>query len=128
MNKIKLGLATLATGTLFLVGCTTEESTTKPTEEVVQSEEFVMEVVADEEVVTSESLVTDGETNLLDLTKDNLDVVEENSFITSIEGIEQSESDNKYWVFEVNDEMVNVGAEEYIVEPGEKVSWILMEF
>lgn len=128
MNKIKLGLATLATGTLFLVGCTTEEVTTKPTEEVAQSEEFVMEVVADEEVVTSESLVTDGETTLLDLTKDNLDVVEENSFVTAIEGIEQSESDNKYWVFEVNDEMVNVGAEEYIVEPGEKVSWILMEF
>lgn len=128
MNKIKLGLATLATGTLFLVGCTTEEPTTKPTEEVAQSEEFVMEVVTDEEVVTSESLVTDGETNLLDLTKDNLDVVEEDGFITAIEGIEQSESDNKYWVFEVNDEMVNVGAEEYIVEPGEKVSWILMGF
>ena len=49
-------------------------------------------------------------------------------FITSIEGIEQDESEGLYWLYYVNEEMPSVGAGEYIVEDGDLIEWKLESF
>lgn len=46
-------------------------------------------------------------------------------FITSIEGIEQDESEGLYWLYYINEEMPSVGAGEYIVEDGDLIEWKL---
>lgn len=49
-------------------------------------------------------------------------------FITSIEGIEQDESEGLYWLYYVNEEIPSVGAGEYIVEDGDLIEWKLESF
>lgn len=49
-------------------------------------------------------------------------------FITSIEDIEQNESEGLYWMYYVNEEMPSVGAGDYIVEGNDFIEWKLESF
>lgn len=62
---------------------------------------------------------------LLDVLKENYEIVEENGFITSINGHEQDEDAGKYWLFDVNGEMGLVGAEEQELNAGDLVEFNL---
>ncbi len=60
--------------------------------------------------------------------KENIEIEETDGFINSINGVEQSEKENKFWVYTVNDEQVTVGAGEYELLDGDQVIWELTEF
>lgn len=66
--------------------------------------------------------VEEGQTVLEDL-KNNYEVVEEGGLVSSIESYEQDEKESKYWLYTVNDEQPNVGAADYVLEDGDKVTW-----
>lgn len=62
---------------------------------------------------------------LLDVLKENYEIVEENGFITSINGHQQDEDAGKYWLFDVNGEMGLVGAQEQELDAGDLVEFNL---
>lgn len=97
------------------------ESQTKETFSVVISLEQDGEQVADK---TKETVVEEG-TTVLDALREQYEVVEEDGFIVSIEGLEQDEELGKYWMYEVNNEQAMVGAAEYELKDGDQVNWFL---
>lgn len=64
---------------------------------------------------------------LLDVMKKNFDIKEEKGMIVGIDGHEQDTKENKFWMYDVNGEFVEVGASEYKVQPGDNISWKLGE-
>lgn len=63
--------------------------------------------------------------SLLAAMKEQYEVIEDEGYITSIEGYEQSQEDNIYWLYEINDEFAQVGAADYTLEDGDVISWEL---
>ena len=63
--------------------------------------------------------------NLLDVMKAQLKIVEKDGFISSINGVEQVPSEQKYWLFDVNGQMSPVGAKEVILKAGDVIDWKL---
>ena len=81
------------------------------------------------EEMVDDTIEADENDNLLDIMIENYDIeVTEEGFIEAIEGAEQDVSANLFWVYEVNEEMVPVGAEEFIPEDGDSIVWELTEF
>lgn len=106
---------------LLLAGCSFgEEDSAKGTEEHIEA---VISINSEESEVSFE----DG-LSLLEVMESNFDIIHEDTFITTIEGLEQSSDDNMWWVFEVNEEIISVGASDYIVEDGDFVEWELISF
>ncbi|UJF15325.1 DUF4430 domain-containing protein [Jeotgalibaca sp. MA1X17-3] len=58
----------------------------------------------------TKSLELEEGTTLLEAMKANFDIEEDNDFITSINGQEQDNEANKYWLFDINGEESMVGA------------------
>ena len=80
----------------------------------------------DEEIANEKVGASSNET-LMEIMEHNFDVsVSEEGFVESIEGVEQNP--NEYWVFEVNNEMVTVSAEEFIPKDTDLITWELMAF
>lgn len=69
----------------------------------------------------------EGQT-VLEALKENYEVTEDGGMVTAIEGIEQNEEENKWWMYSVNDEQPNVGAAEYVLQDGDQVKWTLNAF
>lgn len=86
----------------------------------------ILITTADEEIANETVAASSNET-LLEMMEHNFDVsVSEEGFVESIEGVEQNP--NEYWVFEVNNEMVTVSAEEFIPKDTDLITWELMAF
>jgi hypothetical protein len=102
-----------------------ESSTAKEKSKEVSANVKVL--VAGEEVEDVELAVDNG-VILLDAMKENMIIEETDGFINSINGVEQSEKDNKFWVYTVNDEQATVGANEYELLDGDQIVWELTEF
>jgi len=102
-----------------------ESSTAKDKSKEVSANVKVL--VAGEEVEDVELAVDNG-VILLDAMKENMIIEETDGFISSINGVEQSEKDNKFWIYTANDEEATVGANEYELLDGDQVVWELTEF
>lgn len=71
----------------------------------------------------------DHETDVLAYMVENFSVEgDEEGFITSIDGVEQDDSEGLYWLYYINEEMPSVGAGDYIVEDGDLIEWKLESF
>lgn len=58
--------------------------------------------------------------------EENMEVVKDDSgFITAIDGISQNPEENKWWTYTANGEMVNVGAYDYDIKPGDRIVFTL---
>lgn len=139
----------LSTG-VVLGACATETDDASPdtdstdaadTEEVAE-DATPNEIDADtntEEVTALIDIVLDGEnladlsqeitvpegTYLLDAMHDYYDVVDEGTFITTIEGYEQDTNAGRYWLYYINGEMPSVGAADYELESEDQIEWRL---
>ena len=129
---------------LLLGACSTEQTTENErvdtsvaTEEVDSSTEVEeetitvnVEIIVDEEVVSEHSKELEVEAGivLLDIMKEHYDIEEEDTFIQAIEGFEQSEEDNTWWVYEINEEEAFEGAADYEVQDGDQITWALVAF
>ncbi|EAH2637953.1 DUF4430 domain-containing protein [Listeria monocytogenes] len=139
MKKMNNLILSLLMAGILMTGCGVSEiqdktsSSEKQVESSIVQEEskevfaIVKVVVAGEEMNDVELAVDNG-VILLDAMKENMKIEETDGFINSINGVEQSEKENKFWVYTVNDEQVTVGANEYELLDGDQVVWELTEF
>lgn len=132
----------LAASTLVLAGC---GQTDTATIESVEPANSVAESVAVEEgalvsatikVTVDGEAIDDGEqaveveegAMLLDVMEEYYEIEEEGTFITSINGNEQDSDASKWWGFDVNGEMGEVGAADLEVKEGDLIEWKLEAF
>ncbi|WP_232824039.1 MULTISPECIES: DUF4430 domain-containing protein [Paraliobacillus] len=119
-NHVKLIMAFLLS-TLILFGCGQTETPDETTN--VEEQEQVVNITIStdngEEVISSETIEIEENEILMDVLEENYEIEDADGFITSIDGVEQS--DDKYWLYEVNGEQANVGASEYELSSGDEV-------
>lgn len=139
MKKTSNLILSLLMAGILMTGCGISETQdrTNSSEEQVESitakdkskevSANVKVLVAGEEVEDVELAVDNG-VMLLDAMKENMIIEETDGFINSINGVEQSEKDNKFWIYTANDEEATVGANEYELLDGDQVVWELTEF
>lgn len=65
---------------------------------------------------------------LFDVLKNNYAIEDNDGMITSIDGQAQDDKNNKYWVFTINDEQVNSGAKDVVLQEGDRVVFKLEQF
>lgn len=121
--------------TFLLTGCVNNEENSKQddtakadTDELV-TVEFEFDIDDDiyniDESKINKTVELSADTSLLNAMREQYDVKDEEGYITSIEGYEQSQEKNAYWLYEINDEFAQVGAAEYILEDRDVISWEL---
>ncbi|WP_077621690.1 DUF4430 domain-containing protein [Sediminibacillus massiliensis] len=117
-----------------LVGCGQEqgqeqEQSEPQTENAseTENEESVSVTISEdgEDVIAEEDIPIEEGDILLDVMKENFEVEESDGFITSIEGVSQDEEAGKYWMYYVNGEMAEVGANEKELSPDDEVTFDL---
>lgn len=107
----------------ILAGCgTTEQPPQQNQQEQQQTEQQVTITLSEdgEEISSKEVSFEEGD-NLLDVMRENFEIEEDGGFITAIDGHAQDENANKYWLFTVNGEMSQVGANELELKEGDEV-------
>lgn len=121
----------LLIASLFLVGCTTIDSSsnTQTLEESNIEQAQTMEItiqlkINDASDQQKEISVKEG-TTALDALKQAYDVKESDGFVTEIDGYANDEATQTYWMYEVNGEMAEVGAGDYLLTDQDTMTWTL---
>lgn len=65
---------------------------------------------------------------LMDVLKETFAVEEEDGFITSIQGVEPDEDEEKAWMIYINGDMAEKGANDTELSPGDEISIDLQEY
>lgn len=125
MKKRLLSIFLLLAIAITFVGCKNSSSTDSTSGEY--SLEATIELIEDGESFKKETLNFNEGEKLLDVMKRNLEVEEKDGFITSIEGRAQDEDSNKYWLYTVNGEMAEVGANQFELHDRDEVIFTLEE-
>ena len=126
MKKRLLSIFLLLAVAITFVGCK-DNSNTDSTTSGEYSLEATIELIEDGESFKKETLNFNEGEKLLDVMKRNLEVEEKDGFITSIEGHNQDEDSNKYWLYTVNGEMAEVGANQFELHDKDEVIFTLEE-
>src|SRR5699024_182969 len=121
---------------IFLPACSsadnspTKDATNQETSEQTEKATFVISKDKGEEVIKTKDVDIKKDDILLDVLEEHFDVEtdEEGSFITSIEGIKDKKGEQKAWIYTVNDEMGTVGADQYKLQPDDKVEFDFQEW
>lgn len=125
MKKRLLSIALLLTVVLTFVGCKNNSNTDSTSSEYKL--QATIELIEDGESFKKETLSFNEGEKLLDVIKRNLEVEEKDGFITSIDGHTQDEDSNKYWLYTVNGEMAEVGANQFELHEKDEVVFTLEE-
>jgi len=136
MSRLILALLLAMT----LAACGAENNETKPVKDskteqtqTPKKQEAKVEIKilkGDDDLVKEKSIAIEKDDILMDVLKENFEIKEEKGFITSIEGIqpEKGEENKIGWMYYVNDEMAQVGAADYKLQPGDQVSFKYEKF
>ncbi|WP_010284323.1 DUF4430 domain-containing protein [Bacillus timonensis] len=132
----KLIVALLSLGLLF--GCSNDQptnDTSKNTSETVNKEEkaeIVTVVISKnngEEIIEEKEIeIEEGkEVTVMDVMQENFDIETQfdGAFVASINGVAGSEDEKTSWFYSVNGEEAMVGANEYKLEPDDKIEFDL---
>lgn len=111
-----------ALGIGFMAYGLTQEKAVHKAEETVVHEEGV-ETISNEEVRYQGHAGTDA----LTLLKEGREVVEQNGFVTAING-KEANLDHEFWAFYVNGEQAQVGAAEYVTKDTDEIIWKLEQY
>lgn len=139
MNKLFIQLFTVISVIALLFGCSTndiqdtapnnsESKTSEKTSDV--QEEVVITISKNEgaEIITEKEVSIEEGAILMDVMKENFEIEEGGGLITSIDGVSQDVEEKMGWMYFVNDEMAMVGAEEYELSVGDKVTFDLQSW
>jgi hypothetical protein len=134
MKKVFVVLVMFA-GLLVTTGCqgntaATSESTQSTQSSVAEQNQVTATIIVnvqDKEVSTKEVQFQENEP-LLNVMKANFDIEEEDGFITSIEGNSQDQKNSLYWVYTVNDEMTDKGAQDLLLKKDDTITFNLQAF
>ncbi|WP_026771234.1 DUF4430 domain-containing protein [Sediminibacillus sp. JSM 1682029] len=135
MKKFLFSLFSLLFAAGIVTGCADQEQDTSNNDTAKteqsgdsESQETVMVTISEDEgdnVIAEKEVEIEEGAILLDVMKENFEVEEADGFITSIEGVSQNEEKGKYWMYTVNGEMAEVGANEYELSPEDEVTFDL---
>jgi uncharacterized protein YceK len=127
MKKLVVMLAAIM---MLLGGCGTEETkkpADQPKAEETKKEQVTVQITKNngEEKVTEKKVDITEETTVMAVMKNNFEIETQfdDSFISSIEGIEGSEKDKTAWFFSINGKEAMKGAKEIKLEPGDVVGF-----
>ncbi|KGX85953.1 DUF4430 domain-containing protein [Pontibacillus litoralis] len=130
-----LGLSFVLMLGLAACGQTTEEdagSSAENTEQSAeQSEESVQVVISKnkgEETLTDKTIEIEEGQTVYDVMANHFDIEDNNGFITSIDGVVAKEEEKQAWMYSVNDESAEVGAKDYELKAGDKVTFDLQKW
>lgn len=122
MKKALHMLSALLLAAGILAGCgTTEQPQQNQQAEQKTEQQVTITLSEDGEEISSKEVSFEEGDNLLDIMKENFEIEEDGGFITAIDGHSQDENANKYWLFTVNGEMSQVGANELELKDGDDV-------
>lgn len=108
-----------------LIGCQQDTGQTETDKKIEVT--IVISINNGEEVIATKQSSVDQGTLLLDYLEENFDIQKSNDgFITAIEGYEQQ--DDYFWIYEVNEEPVFVGAGDYQLMPNDSIVFDLREW
>lgn len=137
----KLVVALLSLGLLF--GCSNDQSTNdtsknNDTSETVNKEEkaeIVTVVISKnhgEEIIEEKEIeIEEGkEITVMDVMQENFEIETQfdGAFVSSINGVASSEEEKTSWMYSVNGESAMVGANEYKLEPEDKIEFDLQKY
>lgn len=120
MKKISVSLTLLAT--LFLAACSPAEKSQEDAK--VQ---LTLQVTTDGKVDSKEVTAESGD-SVMDVLEEYHKVEEDNGLVTAIDGVSQNAATNTYWMYKVNGQMADKGAEELKVQAGDKIEFYLETF
>lgn len=124
MKTKNVFLATTA-AILLAVGITTVVLISQPANQVDKSAEPAAASIQGENSEVVRYTATRGR-NVLEQLKDHAQVETKDSdfgaYVDAINGIKGG-TDNKYWMFYVNDELSKIGAADFITAGGETIEW-----
>ena len=126
MKKRLLSILLLLAVAITFVGCK-NNSSVDSTNSSEYSLKATIELIEDGESFKKETLNFNEGEKLLDVMKRNLEVEEKDGFITSIDGHTQDEGSKKYWLYTVNGEMAEVGANQFELHDKDEVVFTLEE-
>ncbi|MGL4697733.1 DUF4430 domain-containing protein [Enterococcus larvae] len=114
---------------LFISGCSSgnNASETSDTESANQIE-VTISLVKDGTEIDKKEFSTAEDTSLMEAMKAQFELKEENGMITSIDGTAQDEAQGYYWVYTINDEMINTGAKDTKLKQGDQVEFTYEKF
>lgn len=133
MKKKQLLLSGLVLGMFLVSGCTTLANeatlTTTTTQESVSPVEQTATIILQEDgkEITKEVVSFEPGAVVFDVMDEHFEIVHQDGFITSIDGMTQDEAANKYWLYDINGEMALKGAKELALQDGDEILFKLEE-
>lgn len=133
MKKKQLLLSGLILGMFLVSGCTTQANeatvTTTTTQESVAPVEQTATIILQEDgkEITKEVVSFEPGAVVFDVMDEHFEIVHQDGFITSIDGMTQDEAANKYWLYDINGEMALKGAKELALQAGDEILFKLEE-
>ena len=133
MKKKQLLLNGLILGMFLISGCTTQANeatlTTTTTQESVSPVEQTATIILQEDgkEITKEVVSFEPGAVVFDVMDEHFEIVHQDGFITSIDGMTQDEAANKYWLYDINGEMALKGAKEIALQAGDEILFKLEE-
>ena len=127
MKKKQLLLSGLVLGMFLVSGCTTQANeatlTTTTTQESVSPVEQTATIILQEDgkEITKEVVSFEPGAVVFDVMDEHFEIVHQDGFITSIDGMTQDEATNKYWLYDINGEMALKGAKEIALQAGDEI-------
>lgn len=112
----------------ILVETTVQEEVAEKQEgvEAKKTVQVTLEIKVDgEDLMPAKTIDVEEGTVLMDVMKENFEIKETDGFISEIEGQAQDPEANKWWLFDLNDEMAEVGANDLTLKAGDKITWKL---
>ena len=133
MKKKQLLLSGLILGMFLVSGCTTQANeatvSTTTTQESVSPVEQTATIILQEDgkEITKEVVSFEPGAVVFDVMDEHFEIVHQDGFITSIDGMTQDEAANKYWLYDINGEMALKGAKELALQAGDEILFKLEE-
>ena len=133
MKKKQLLLSGLVLGMFLVSGGTTPANeatlTTTTTHESVSPVEQTATIILQEDgkEITKEVVSFEPGAVVFDVMDEHFEIVHQDGFITSIDGMTQDEAANKYWLYDINGEMALKGAKELALQAGDEILFKLEE-
>ena len=131
MKKLlALALLTVSLGACAQPTAPTKQTSQETTTTVKAEQTITVNVKKDGELISGSPFTLtfkDGD-KLLTVMKEQMQIVEKDGFVSSINGIEQEPANQKYWLFDVNGEMSPVGANQVDLKQGDVIDWKLEVF
>ena len=124
MKLIKLLFAMILTvGVLFGCDSTNVEPNNSATEQAEVQVEIIISVENGEDIIATEELAIESGKSLMEVMEENFDVVNNEGFISAINGIEPEDGEPYAWFCTINGEHAMSGAEDYVIEDGDVIEF-----